>query len=122
MSDETVKPMGGWKMKAGSIMVAVAATITGSAELAPVPEMIPWIKFAAFVVGGIGAAFLAWGAGHKMEKNRSVLVKKKTIPYYIHPMNAEEFGLLERFRKNREMLNEPAPQLGQPESGGVVTE
>lgn len=121
MSDETVKPMSGWKMKTGSIMVAVAATITGSAELAPIAGMIPWIKFAAFLVGGVGAAFLAWGAGHKMEKNRSVLVQKKKMPYYVHPMNDEEFKLLEKFRTTRKEIQKQPLKLP-PESGEIVTE
>lgn len=95
------KPMGGWKMKLGSFLVAIAGVIGGSSEIVPAPEAAPWIKFAAFIVGGVGAAFLAWGAGHKIEKTQPVLVQKKTIPYYVHPLDEAEFKLLEDFRKQK---------------------
>lgn len=100
-------PMGGWKMKMGSFLIAIAATIGGSAEVAPYPEMVPWIRFIAFIVGGVGAAFLAWGAGHKMEKNRPVLVKKQKIPYYIQKIDPDELKLLEDIRKQRSNGPEP---------------
>ena len=100
---EERKPMSGWKMKTGSFMIAIGALIVGSVEVAPMPEIIPWIKFIGFIVGGVGTAFLAWGAGHKMEKNRKVLVKKKTVPYYVHPMGQDEFKLLEAFRKKKDL-------------------
>jgi hypothetical protein len=102
MNDENIKSMSGWKMKVGSFLAAIAAVIIGSAEIAPYPEIIPWLKFLGFIVGGVGTAFLAWGAGHKLEKNRNVIVKKKTIPYYVHPMNPEEFKALEKMRESRE--------------------
>ena len=98
---EERKRMGGWKMKVGSFMAAIGAVIIGSAEVSPMPEMIPWVKFLGFIVGGVGTAFLAWGAGHKMEKNRSVVIQKKVVPYYVQPMNPEEFKVLETFRKSK---------------------
>ena len=74
-----MKPMSGWKMKSGSFLAAIAAVIIGSAELAPYPGMIPWLKFLGFVVGGVGTAFIAWGAGHKMEKNRDIILENKRL-------------------------------------------
>jgi hypothetical protein len=108
---EERKRMGGWKMKLGSFMVAIGALIIGSSEVAPMPEMIPWIKFIGFIVGGVGTAFLAWGAGHKMEKNKSVVIQKKKVPYYVHPMSPEEFKLLEAFRSKK--------KVDPPEAAGI---
>ena len=105
MVDENVvaPPMGGWKMKLGSFLIAIGAVTVGSAEVAPYPGMSPWVKFVGFIVGGVVTAFIAWGAGHKLEKNRSVLVKKKTIPYYVHPMSSDEFKVLEEMRKSKKV-------------------
>ena len=90
--------MSGWKMKLGSFLIAIGALIVGSGEVAPVPEMVPWLKFLGFIVGGVGTAFVAWGAGHKIEKNNKVLVKTKTVPYYVHPMSRDEYKVLQTFR------------------------
>lgn len=104
MMAEQQTHMSGWKMKLGSFLVAIGAVIIGSAEVAPVPEMIPWVKFIGFIVGGIGTAFLAWGAGHKLEKNRSVLIKKQNIPYYIQKIDPDELLLLKKLRGEKNAL------------------
>lgn len=107
MAEEVIKPMTGWKMKLGSFLAAIAAVIVGSAEIAPYPAMVPWIKFLGFIVGGVGTAFIAWGAGHKLEKNRNVIVQKKTIPYYVHPLDEKEFEILQKMRKEKERPDPP---------------
>jgi hypothetical protein len=95
------QPMSGWKTKLGSFLIAAAGVIGGSAEIAPYPEMVPWIRFIAFIVGGMGSAFLIWGIGHKLEKNRNVLVQKKQIPYYIQKIDPDELALLEELKKRK---------------------
>jgi hypothetical protein len=60
--------MSGWKMKTGSFMVAIGVVIAGSADVVPIYEVGPWLKFAGYIVGGVGSAFTIWGAGHKIEK------------------------------------------------------
>lgn len=111
MPEEVIKPMTGWKMKLGSFLAAIAAVIVGSAEVAPYPAMIPWAKFLGFIVGGVGTAFIAWGAGHKLEKNRNVIVQKKTIPYYVHPMNEEEFKVIQKMREEKSSKIPDPPTL-----------
>lgn len=60
--------MGGWKVKTGSFLTAIGVVIAGSAEVIPIYEFGPWLKFAGFILGGIGSAFITWGIGHKIEK------------------------------------------------------
>ena len=96
-------PMGGWKMKLGSLLIAVGALIVGSGEVAPIPEMVPWLKFVGFIVGGVGTAFLAWGAGHKLEKNRPIIIRKKNVPYYIQKIEPDELKWLEEMRKSKKV-------------------
>lgn len=100
LSPSVEKPisMGGWKTKLGAFLIAIAATITGSVGIVPLPELIPWIKWLAYMIGGVGSAFTVWGIAHKMEKNRSVLVKKKRVPYYIQPLSSKEFEMLKAIR------------------------
>ena len=92
--------MTGWKTKLGSFLLAFAGVSTGASELIPLPEASPWCKFVAYVAGGVGTAFITWGMGHKLEKNRNILVEKKRIPYYVHPMHENEFDALETMRKS----------------------
>jgi len=77
MNDEIKTHMTGWKTKTGSFLIAIAGVIAGSSTIVPIPEAIPWIKFVSFIVGGFGTAFVAWGTGHKLEKNRIVYIKSK---------------------------------------------
>lgn len=74
---ENVIHMTGWKTKTGSFLVAIAGVIAGSTTVIPIPEVIPWIKFVSFIFGGFGTALVAWGTGHKLEKNRTVFVESK---------------------------------------------
>jgi hypothetical protein len=108
---ENTTPMSGWKTKLGAFLIAVAATIKGSAEIFPSPDMIPWINWFSFIVSGVGGAFTVWGIAHKLEKNNKVIVQKKTVPYYVHPMSPEEFKLLERIRSKPKInpLKPPEP-------------
>jgi len=64
-----VQSMGGWKVKTGSFLIAVGVVISGASEVVPVHEIGPWLKFAGYIVGGIGSAMAAWGIGHKIEKS-----------------------------------------------------
>jgi hypothetical protein len=98
MSTQNEQPMSGWKTKLGAFLVAIGTVIVGSADLAPTPGMIPWLKFFGFIVGGVGTAFTVWGIGHKVEKNRSVIVQKKTVPLYVSPLNDEEYKALQDMR------------------------
>lgn len=63
------KSMKGWKTKTGAIIGAIGVTITGASEMVPIPEISPWLKFAGFLLTGIGGALATWGIGHKIEKN-----------------------------------------------------
>lgn len=67
---EETTPMTGWKTKLGSFLVAIAGTMAGASEIVPIEGAAPWVKLAAFVVGGVGSAFVAWGIAHKLEKNK----------------------------------------------------
>ena len=111
MTQPIVNHMSGWKTKLGAFLIAVAATIKGSAGLIPSPDVIPWINWCAFIVSGVGGAFTVWGIAHKLEKNNKVIVQKKTIPYYVYPMNSEEFKLLEIIRSKPKInpLKPPEP-------------
>jgi len=74
-----IQSMSGWKMKTGSFMVAVGVVITGSADVVPIYELGPWLKFAGYIIGGIGSAFAIWGAGHKIEKGAAGIEKATYI-------------------------------------------
>ena len=71
--------MSGWKTKVGAVITAIGGTIIGSAEIAPTPGMIPWLKFIGFIISGIGGALTIWGIGHKLEKTRNM----KKVPFLI---------------------------------------
>ena len=71
--------MTGWKTKAGSIILSIGGVIVGSAEIAPVPGMVPWLKFIGFIVSGVGGALTVWGIGHKLEKAQKI----KKVPWLI---------------------------------------
>jgi hypothetical protein len=64
-----MQSMGGWKVKTGSFLTAIGVVIAGSAEVVPIDNFGPWLKFAGFLFGGIGSAFVTWGIGHKIEKS-----------------------------------------------------
>lgn len=107
-------PMSGWKTKLGSFLIAAAGVIGGSAEIAPYPEMVPWIRFIAFIVGGIGSAFLVWGIGHKVEKSRPVLVQKKRVPYYIQKIDPEELKVLNELAREKVREQKKKSELKPP--------
>ena len=111
MTQPTANHMSGWKTKLDACLIALAATIKGSAGIAPSPEIIPWINWFAFIVSGAGGAFAVWGVAHKLEKNNKVLIKKKTVPYYVHAMNKEEFELLKLMQKKSKL----------PDKEGIVS-
>ena len=100
---EITSPMSGWKTKLGAFLIAVAATIKGSAGLIPSPDVVPWINWFAFIVSGVGGAFAVWGVAHKLEKNNKVLIKKKTVPFYVHPIDKEEFELFKLMQKKSKL-------------------
>jgi hypothetical protein len=104
------QPMSGWKTKLGAFLTAIGAVIVGAAEVAPTPEMIPWLKFIGFIIGGVGGAFTIWGIAHKVEKNRSVITQKKTVPIYVSPLNDEEYKMLQDMR----MAKPKTPKAPEP--------
>jgi hypothetical protein len=61
--------MRGWKVKTGSILLAVGAGLVGSAGVCPNQEIGNWVTFAGVLIGGIGGGLTSWGIGHKVEKN-----------------------------------------------------
>jgi hypothetical protein len=92
--------MTGWKTKSGAILTAISGVIFGISSLIPsVPGNPCLFEFIGYIAVGLGAGFISWGIGHKLEKNRNILVERKRVPYYIHPMNEGEFTALETMRK-----------------------
>lgn len=102
--------MTGWKTKTAAFLFAIGTSLIGLAEGVPNDNLAPWIQFAGMCIDGLATAFGVWGIGHKLEKNKNVIVQKKTIPYYVHPMNEEEFKVLQKLRETKSSdSNRPAP-------------
>lgn len=72
---EPIKPMTGWKTKWGTILLIVGGAVMGAAEIAPDANAALWMNFAAKLVTGIGTGLTAWGLGHKLEKNKPVVIQ-----------------------------------------------
>jgi hypothetical protein len=97
---EEKRHMTGWKTKLGAILTAISGVIFGISSLVPsVPGNPCLFEFTGYIAVGLGAGFISWGIGHKLEKNRNILVERKRVPYYVHPMNEGEFTALETMRK-----------------------
>ncbi len=86
----------------------------GLAEGVPDDRLAPWIRFFGIAIDGFAGAFAIWGIGHKVEKNRPVLIQKQKIPYYIQAIDPTELKLIEDFRKNKPPT--PSKELQPPTS------
>jgi hypothetical protein len=101
-NSETVTHMTGWKTKLAAFLAAAGTALIGISESVPTDDSLaPMIKFIGIVIDGLAGAFGIWGIGHKLEKNKSILIQKKTVPYYVHPMNEKEFEILEKMRQEK---------------------
>jgi len=113
-NSENVTHMTGWKTKLAAFLAATGTALIGLADSVPADDSLaPMIKFIGITIDGLAGAFGLWGIGHKLEKNKSVLVKKKTVPYYVHPMSEKEFEYLEKIRNDR------GKGLEKPNSGSI---
>lgn len=102
-------PMTGWKTRTASFLAAIGTTLIGLAEGVPDDSLAPWIRFVGIAIDGFAGAFAIWGIGHKVEKNRPVLIKKQRVPYYVHSIDPQELKLLEEFRESRSSKKELEP-------------
>jgi len=59
--------MKGWKTKVGSVLMALAGGAEAGAQVCPDPQVTPWLHFAAAILAAMGAAFMGYGIGHKIE-------------------------------------------------------
>lgn len=102
-------PMTGWKTKTAAFLFALGTSLIGLSEGVPNDNLAPWIRFAGMALDGLATAFGVWGIGHKLEKNKNIIVQKKTVPYYIEPMSEEEFELIKKIRqkKSSKVLDPP---------------
>jgi hypothetical protein len=75
-----MKPMSGWKMKSSAFAASFGTLLIGLAQIVPSPKTAPWLQFAGIAIDGLAATLGIWGAGHKMEKNRDIIMKKSEIP------------------------------------------
>ena len=73
-NDENVKPMGGWKMKTSAVSASFGTLLIGLAQIVPSPKVSSWLQFVGIAIDGIAATLGIWGAGHKMEKNRDIII------------------------------------------------
>jgi hypothetical protein len=74
MKKEKVIPMGGWKMKTSAFLAAIGTGLIGLAQAVPNPKVAPWMSFVGIALDGLAGAFGIWGAGHKLEKNKTVVM------------------------------------------------
>lgn len=65
---EFAPKLDGWKTRWGGIIMAVGAAIGAASEVAPSPEVKKWFLFTGTLLGGLGAALLGVGVGHKIQK------------------------------------------------------
>lgn len=80
MNGET-KPMTGWKVKSGTLIVIIGTAIFSTSEIVTDPAISVWIALTGKMLLGIGGGLVSWGMGHKLEKNkeeiRSAIMKDK---------------------------------------------
>jgi hypothetical protein len=68
------KPMSGWKMKSSAFAASIGTLLIGLSQVVPSPKAAPWLQFIGIAIDGAAATLGIWGAGHKMEKNRDIIL------------------------------------------------
>ena len=111
-NSETVTHMTGWKTKLAAFLAAAGTAIIGISESVPADDsLVHMIKFIGIVIDGLAGAFGIWGIGHKLEKNKNIIVQKKTIPYYVQPMDEAEFEMIKKMRLEKSSERPSPPTL-----------
>ena len=62
--------MTGWKTKTGAALLAAAGVLAAVKGVMPaeLQQYEQWFKFAEAIFAAVGAAFIGYGIGHKVEK------------------------------------------------------
>lgn len=62
--------IGGWKTKLGIAAVVIGGGLLAGAEVSPMPELTPWLKFIGTMLVAIGTGGGIYGVAHKVEKSK----------------------------------------------------